>query len=154
MLKLVQNINNIRTNMPAVDLPLSVTSPNFINNGGCVLISDQLDKSHARRENFEDETGFEAFVNHIHIKETMSGEELKFNETLITAMQLAQMWKEKLSHDFPRDRFLIILSFDEVEGEVILRFHKVRNLQKPWVNMDGIEKYVEPVMVIEVGDES
>lgn len=63
------------------------------------------------------------------------------------------MWQVKLSRDFSEDKFLIILNFDEEESEATLRFYKIRDSQIPWINLDGIEKYVEPIMVIEVGRE-
>ena len=153
MTTLMQEVNRRKEKESGADLLLTLAWPKFVNNNGCILLSDQLAKSHASQENFQDETSFEAFVNHIHLNGTEFGEELKPVEIIPIAVKIAEMWQVKLSRDFSEGKFLIILTFDEEEFEVTLRFHKIRDSQIPWINLDGIEKYVEPIMAIEVGEE-
>ena len=125
--------------------------PEFININGCIVLAQQLEKSHVCQENFEDATAYEAFVNHVHLNDTELGEELNPLELLNIAMKITEIWQQKLARDFSDDKFLIILGFDEDENEATLRFHKVRDSQFPWINLEGIDKYAEPIMVIEVG---
>ena len=135
----------------SAELLLTLAWPEFVDQNGCILLSDQLVKSHAKLNDFDDETSYEAFVNHVHLNGTEFGEELTSIEIIRMASIIAEIWKRKLSHDFSKDEFLIILAFDEEESEATLRFHKIRNAQMPWINLNEIEKYVEPIMFIKVG---
>jgi hypothetical protein len=136
---------------PDSRLPLAIVWPEFSVRNGCVLLSAQMEKIHAVKESFEDETSFEAFVNHIHIDGAELDEELRPVEIARAASKIAESWQAKLSRDFSGDEFFIILAFDEERLEATLRFHKIRDSQAPWVNLDGIEQYAEPIMVIRTG---
>jgi hypothetical protein len=131
-----------------VDLLLKMAWPKLVNNHGCILLYDQLQYSHVTQEDFEDETGYEAFVNHVHLKGNEFGIELTAAEFIHVAIKIAETWKRKLALDFPDSRFMVIVGFYAEENEVILRFHKVRDNQAPWISINGIEKYVEPIMVL------
>lgn len=148
MTALLQELSINKKEVSHTSLLLKLLWPEFIDVNGCILLSEQLAKSHAKQDDFEDETGFEAFVNHIHFTDKEFGEKLVPIELLGLTVKIAEMWQAKLSWNFPNDKFLIILSFDE--NETTLRFHKIRESQLLWINLEKIEKYEEPIMVIEV----
>ncbi|MCS1350893.1 hypothetical protein NXZ84_04830 [Mechercharimyces sp. CAU 1602] len=59
-----------------------------------------------------------------------------------------ETWRYKIKGIFPSSQFVLILSFDG--EETILRFHKLRNDEPHWVNVESIEDYSEGVLVIVV----
>jgi hypothetical protein len=92
-----------------------------------------------------DQTGFEAFINHIHV-----GDELCLPDShpvaLVQAGRLAARLAERLEQAYPDDRFMIILA---VSDSCTLRFHKLRKGES-WIAGD-IETYRdEGVMTIPV----
>jgi hypothetical protein len=153
MAMLIQEANINNENKSDIELFLDIAWPEFVSNNGCVLNSKELGKSHFESGTFEDETSLEAFVNHIHVKGDNLGDGLKPFEVIRACMKIVKMWKIKLLRDFPKDNFLIIFSFDEEESEATIRFHKIRESQIPWLDVDGIEGYLEPVMAVMVNGE-
>jgi hypothetical protein len=79
----------------------------------------------ARNAN-QDDTGYECFINHLHV------------EGSAEALEFARRLKGALAERFT-EPFLIIVSFDGHEAAV--RFHKYRHVQM-WLN-NNLEAYVE-----------
>lgn len=149
MKRLIEEAKNQETNTQQIDRVQKLMWPEFAEANGCVFIADQYALGHSNQEAFEDETTFEAFVNHVHLNGDELDENLQPLDILTLALTMGEKWQSKLQKDFPNEKFLIILGFDE--GEAILRFHKVRQSQSAWINIEGIEKYEEAILVLEVG---
>ena len=105
----------------------SALEKGFVEEQGCVLFASEAHNT-ARTSvgNCFDETGYECFVNHVHIT------------GLPEALEFAKRLTQALAERF-RDRFVVILSFDGRDATV--RFHKLRAGQ-PWLN-DNLEGYKE-----------
>lgn len=150
MIALMQEVEEShKVEVPQKETLSRLLRPEFVELNGCIVIGDQLAKNHAKKDDFEDETGFEVFVNHIHLDGTELGEGLNPINVLGLSLKIVELWQSKLARDFPNEKFLIILGFDE--GETTLRFYKVRQSETPWINLEALEKYEEAVLVAEVG---
>jgi hypothetical protein len=110
---------------------LSILVAGFVEVEGCVLLASEAHNPVAGRAATQDETGYECFVNHLHIKNL--GEALEFAQRLSSA--LAERF---------RVRFVVIVSFDGRGATV--RFHKLRSGQT-WLNED-LEGYSEEGIAI------
>ena len=93
----------------------------FVDRDGCILLATEANK--ATREASMDATGYESFVNHLHIK--------TFPMALLFANDLASA----LGKAFV-ERFIIVLSFDGDTATV--RFHKDRP-GKPWLDVNELD---------------
>lgn len=149
MKRLMKEVETQETTARQIDHVQKLMWPEFVEANGCVFIADQYALSHSNQEAFEDEIAFEAFVNHVHLSGDELDETLQPLDILKMALTMGEKWQSKLQKDFPSERFLIILGFDE--GEATLRFHKVRPFQAAWIDIEGIEKYEEAILVLEVG---
>jgi hypothetical protein len=76
----------------------------------------------AQEASSQDDTGYECFINHLHIK------------NLAEALEFARQLKSALTEGFTED-FVVIVSFDGREATV--RFHKHR-AGEAWLN-DNLE---------------
>jgi hypothetical protein len=108
-------------------------------NVGCIKINDCLlfknpyDLQSESISNFPDKTGYECFVNKIHID--------NFSENpLPAAISLAV----QLLKQFHNYNLRTIISYDDLS--CVLRFHIIRN-NESWLNSD-IEKYKEEGILI------
>jgi Uri superfamily endonuclease len=105
----------------------SVLAKGFVEDQGCVLFASEAhNATHTRVSYASDETGYECFINHVHIK--------SLQEALAFAQQLTKVLAEGFT-----DRFVVIVSFDGRDATV--RFHKFRAGQT-WLT-DNLEKYKE-----------
>jgi len=98
----------------------------FMEKEGCVLLASEARNSFAARDATQDETGYECFVNHLHVK------------NLEEALEFARRLNRALAERFKVD-FVVIVSFDGREATV--RFHKLRTGQM-WLN-ENLEGYLE-----------
>jgi hypothetical protein len=89
---------------------------------------------------FPDRTGFECFVNHVHIGDFVDGE-LDASILHLQGLLLAEQLERKLK---PVGAFRIIVSCDETDCAV--RFHKLRPGEQ-WV-LDDLETYREEALLI------
>jgi hypothetical protein len=67
---------------------------------------------------------------------------------MLVAKKIVSMWATKLKLDFPEYKFLIILSFQGDDS--IVRFHRLRDDEAPWVNIEKLEEYKEEGIMIEI----
>lgn len=114
----------------------------FEDHGGCVVLACFTDS--ARRTSvaaFGDETGFEAFVNHVHIEDELRG--TMESDALRQAVLYARRLCHELTVAYPDDAFEIVVA---VSDSCTVRFHKVRSPQS-WLAED-IESYEEAVMTL------
>ena len=104
----------------------SVLVAGFVEKEGCVLLASEARDSVAAPAVTKDETGYECFINHLHVK------------SLGEALEFAQRLKKALAERFGV-AFVVIVSFSG--REAIVRFHKLRAGQT-WLN-ENLEGYLE-----------
>jgi hypothetical protein len=106
----------------------NVLTAGFVEENGCVLLASQARRSNSayNRAAIHDDTGYECFINHLHV------------ETLEEAFEFAQQLNKALSEQFA-EIFVVIVSFDEREATV--RFHRLRP-GEAWLT-DNLEEYTE-----------
>ena len=93
---------------------------------GCVLLASEVRTSTVARDANLDDTGYECFINHLHVK------------SLAEALAFAQQLKSALTARFT-EGFVVIVSFDGREATV--RFHKNR-VGQTWLS-SNLEGYAE-----------
>jgi len=104
----------------------SVLAAGFVEKSGCVLLASAECGSAVPRDPTEDDTGYECFINHLHVND------------LSEALQFARRLKCALAERFT-DVFVIIVSFDGREATV--RFHRLRAGQT-WLD-ENLEGYLD-----------
>jgi len=110
-----------------------VLAGGFVEERGCVLLASEAhNAAWTRVADTHDETGYECFINHLHI------------ESLQEALELARRLIEALAERFT-GRFAVIVSFDGREATV--RFHRLRAGQA-WLS-DNLEEYEEGIAVLD-----
>ena len=110
-----------------------VLAGGFVEEQGCVLLASQVHNVvRTRVADTQDETGYECFINHVHLK------------SLQEALELARRLSKALANRFT-GQFSVIVSFDGREATV--RFHRVRAGQI-WLS-DDLEEYEEGIAVLD-----
>ena len=103
-----------------------ILNSGFVQENGCVFFASEGRVSTVARNDQEDDTGYECFANHVHVK------------TVAEALEFARRLKRALAESFS-DGFVVIVAFDGHEATV--RFHKHRAGQA-WLN-DNLEGYLD-----------
>jgi hypothetical protein len=96
---------------------------------------------------FPDRTGFECFINHIHIEDYLDSSNstnLTSDLQLTNGFKFATKLKEKLAEYRPEVRFRVIIASDDETCTV--RFHKIRN-NEHWLS-DDLEEYQEEAICV------
>jgi hypothetical protein len=122
-------LSGLQTHEPILSPELSsVLSAGFVEEKGCVLLASQARDTDSAftRAATQDETGYECFINHVHV------------ESLGEALEFARRLNKTLAATFADD-FVVIVSFDGREATV--RFHRLRAGQT-WLN-ENLEEYRE-----------
>ena len=120
-------LGELKENPPGLSPKLSsILNAGFVEEKGCVLLASEKRDSEFDRTATQDETGYESFVNHVHV------------ESLGEALEFARRLKKALTSLFPGD-FAVIVSFDGREATV--RFHRLR-AGHTWLN-ENLEEYRE-----------
>lgn len=140
-----------------VDFPLSpkllvlLESPVEEHNGA-FLFSKLKSTVHEPTSRFEDLTGYECAVNHVHLEDYVDSPAAMHRESLLKmGMTFVDHLKQRLSFTHPQTHFRIILScnLDDPPGSVV-RFHKIR-VGESWINEDNLDGYEgEAILVIDV----
>ncbi|HKQ79087.1 MAG TPA: hypothetical protein VJ810_35660 [Blastocatellia bacterium] len=126
---------------------LRLIEPGFTEVEGAVLLKTQekLAKG-VKPGNFPDLTGYECFVNHVHIEDYLSEAGLGSNARLKQGIAFANKIMEELSSLFPSKLFKVIVATNESECNV--RFHLIRSGEN-WLS-DNLDKYgQEGILVLE-----
>lgn len=105
---------------------LNILASGFLEANGCVLLASEARTPTVARESSLDDTGYECFINHLHVK------------SLAEALAFARQLKSALTARFT-EAFEVIVSFDGREATV--RFHKNR-IGQTWLSSD-LEGYAE-----------
>ena len=123
--------------------------PEFIEVGECVFLveGNQIDNNNLERLKsiYGDYTGAEALMNHIHIENIIPEYERFQRDSFRFALALFELWEAKLKKDFPQKSFLLALS--SIEKQHVLRFHTLREYEKPWIDIENLDNYMDAVLV-------
>lgn len=96
-----------------------------------------------RQADFPDATGYECFVNHVHIEDHVLGKGTGSISVHKQALEFARRLSESLSSSFPGKLFLVILACSESGSSA--RFHLARQGQS-WLSED-LEGYAEEAIL-------
>lgn len=122
-------------------------APGVTNQEGCWLLASQLCQSTADRRQFPDQTGFEAFVNHVHVLDVLGAEAERDPErSLGQGLALGRALKVLLAG---RGRFQIVVATSiEAPADCNVRFYRWRP-GEVWIE-DDLEGYThEGILVID-----
>ena len=132
---------------------IDVVWPNFVEVEGCILIKKhtedniEINFEHIIQQ-FGDRTGFEASESHVHMIDVSKTFKRHPLEGLRFAKKLLEMWSFKLKLDFPEYEFLLILTYHD--DDTILRFHRIRESEETWININNIEDLEEGIIIMKV----
>lgn len=104
---------------------------------GCVFLKALFEADHSGRQSFPDDTGYECFVNHIHMDDFVDDNLVSAGIVFLNEISI------RLNRQLPNRQFTGIISADN-EGCVV-RFHSIRPGEQ-WVG-DDLEAYEEAVCV-------
>jgi hypothetical protein len=126
---------------------LRLIEPGFTVKDGAVLLKTQEKLAvDIRPDNFPDLTGYECFVNHVHIEDYLGDAELGSNALLEQGFAFANKIVEELSSLYHGKPFKVIVATNESGCSV--RFHLIRNGEN-WLS-DDLDKYgQEAILVLE-----
>ena len=149
----LQEIGNISYTEISNEKVQKLLSSEFIEWDGCILLEavndkNNLDTCFKPNKYYQDRTGYEAFCNHIHMSDYSPEIEECPPKSLILALKILEVWEVKLMKSFPGIKFHLILSHDEFGS--VLRFHKYRLAEGPWLNVDNINGYTEQGIMLKV----
>jgi hypothetical protein len=126
-------LSHLQTHVSVLSPELSnVLVAGFVEKKGCVLLASEAPDSAFPRATTQDETGYECFINHLHV------------ENLAEALEFARRLNRALAERFTAS-FVVIVSFDGREATV--RFHKLRAGQT-WLS-ENLEGYLEGIAVLD-----
>jgi hypothetical protein len=113
-----------------------------------LLASQEKLAKTVKPESFPDFTGYECFVNHVHIDDYMRGNAASLDAlaTLKQGFVFAQRIREKLESSFPNTPFTVIVGVGESGCSV--RFHSTRD-NEPWLSDNLDAYYQEAILVME-----
>jgi hypothetical protein len=112
----------------------------------CVLLKDQWEpnKGHVKIADHFDETGFECFVNHVHLPFDETG------KTLTRCLEYAATLEDALMPLTTNRRFRVVVSLSD-DGEFpksacTVRFHQIRTGQN-WI-LEDLEEYESDAILV------
>ena len=112
---------------------------------GCLVLKTQLELTQLNaRKRFQDETGYESFVNHIHLEDTIASADVcvLLEQALVFADELATL-TSKAGIKEPLEYIVI-----SDENDVNVRFH-IRRPGQSWL-ADDLETYEEAVAAVQL----
>jgi len=127
---------------------LKLIEPGFTMKDGAVLLKTQEKLAmDIRPDNFPDLTGYECFVNHIHIEDYLGDAERGSNSLLEQGLAFANKIVEELSSLYLGKPFKVIVATNESGCSV--RFHMIRNGEN-WLSDDLDEYGQEAILVLDI----
>ncbi|WP_155953880.1 hypothetical protein [Pseudomonas sp. URIL14HWK12:I7] len=138
MKKELEGVDRVERQLPSS--LADIAAAGIIENGGCFLLSALASKStNAAESDFLDRTGWECFVNSIHIDDFAESDYL-FNAILFVRSVFGEWARRRYGGGFQS-----IISSDEF-GSVV-KFHFLRDGES-WVGSD-LEKYEESILLVD-----
>jgi hypothetical protein len=109
---------------------LALLNAGFVEEEQCLFLSLLKKAAPVRRMDFPDLTGYECFINHVHVEDYLENGGLPPLQMLGCGIALARALKERLSRLHGVKHFRIIIAFDG--SSCTVRFHTVRP-DEEWV---------------------
>jgi hypothetical protein len=125
---------------------LALLNAGFMEEEQCLFLSALKKGTPVKRVDFADRTGYECFVNHIHVEDYLENGGLPPLELLGRGIALARELKARLSQVHARKHFRIMVTFRGPTCEV--RFHTIRP-DEEWVEKDASSYPGEAIAVFE-----
>lgn len=123
----------------------AIVEPGFVRVNGTIVLKALTQGAKAvSLADFPDETGYESFVNHIHIEDYVPHENRSVLLLMANSISLASSLRRLLRQSFPSEEFEIIVSFQE--NHYTVRFHKKRAGQE-WLR-DDLDDYQEEALMV------
>lgn len=118
----------------------------FVRTGGAYLLKTQAKFSKTPTTSFQDLTGYECFVNHIHIDDYLTDMDTDPNQliNLEQGIAFARRIVEELASSFLQERFTIIVAYGQSGCSV--RFHLMRSGER-WIS-DNLDDYEEEALLV------
>jgi hypothetical protein len=117
----------------------AIADGGFVNQDGCYVLRVFLKTTNVTKSAFGDCTGYECFVNSLHIEDYEAEQPLA--QAILLVKQVFRVW----SSTNPNVRLTGIVSADEFS--VVAKFH-VRRIGEHWLS-DNIEGYEDPILSID-----
>ena len=122
-----------------------IVDSGFVRTNDSIVLKTQASGARSvKLSDFPDETGYEAFVNHFHLEDYLSNDEMSTSDRLRVGIALARNLRELLRFSFPMENFAVILSVNG--AHYIVRFYKIRTGQD-WL-VDDLETYEEEALLV------
>jgi hypothetical protein len=118
----------------------AIAAKGFLEKDGCYFLSELFQKgASVSRRNFPDQTGYECFINSVHVDDYVESGYLSlalhFAETLLTVWRMRRL----------PNTLNVIVSSDEMGA--VVKCHVVRKKQS-WLG-DDLNKYEEAIMEVD-----
>jgi hypothetical protein len=124
----------------------ALVEPGFVQvNGAIVLRALTQGARRISFSDFPDETGYESFVNHVHIEDYLAYEKASSSVMMANSISLAISLRKLLRQSFPEEQFDVIVSFQE--NHYTVRFYKKRTGQR-WLSDNLEDNQKEALMVL------
>jgi len=125
---------------------LAVLNGGFVEEDQCVFLSLLKQGAPVKRPDFPDCTGYECFVNHIHVEDYLENGGLPPFELLGRGLALAYELKARLAKLHGTKHFRVIVAFDG--SSCTVRFHTVRP-DEEWVDKNPSMYAEEAIAILE-----
>ena len=152
MEKILKNINFEEENIIKIDLNEleKIIDPNIIYVHNCAILD--LDNKIIKKnidfdfiiKRFGDRVGYEASRNEIRVNDYII--EGTFNSIVKLSFKIINILKYKLKLQYPNNKFCIIFTSDK--EYVTLRFYKIREDEKPWLNEKDLDGYIDEAIMV------
>lgn len=152
MEKILKNINVEEENIIKIDLNEleKIIDPNIIYVHNCAIldldnkiIKENIDFDFIIKR-FGDRVGYEASRNEIRVNDYII--EGTFNSIVKLSFKIINILKYKLKLQYPNNKFCIIFTSDK--EYVTLRFYKIREDEKPWLNEKDLDGYIDEAIMV------
>lgn len=140
MRTLLSSTQAIRTLAPSLK---KIADHGFEVRDGCYVLRALSGHANAPRERFDDCTGYECFVNSLHVEDYCT--DSPFAQALLFVKDVLRSWQRMR----PSSCLVAILTADELS--VVVKFHVKRDGEQ-WLG-DDIERYEDPVMSLDSNDD-
>lgn len=158
MNSLLRGVNEIKNDELKISIKTlnNILLPNFIEVDDIILLrllEDKIPKSidlQNIKNVYGDKTSYETSCNEFYVNKYLDYEDRNDLIALGLGMQLLECWAYKLKNEFPEYKFNIILRYSDNDGQVLLRFHKVREDEASWLDKN-LESYkFEGIMIKQI----
>ncbi|EKS9888254.1 hypothetical protein BTK96_005280 [Burkholderia pyrrocinia] len=136
-------LGEARLNCPLIPSLKSIADSGFELRDECYLLRALLGSTNVTRGNFPDRTGYECFVNSLHVEDYDS--ELPLAQAVLLVRDVFAIWNTMQR----MPQLTAVVSADEFS--VVTKFH-VRRPGEQWLS-DNIDGYDDPVMSIDSNED-